>query len=182
MAAHVSLSLKSPEQAKFVRKVVQVTSRVPDAELRGLSAIHALIEGWTTAEPLAKAELRGALAQRELLAEGGGALSAADVAKVLGISRQAVDKRRKTRQLLAVELPKRGLLYPAWQFSHAGAVLSGIPQILDALREDDAWAQLRFFVSGNDGLAGARPVDRLRAGDVASVLHAAATFGEHGAA
>src|SRR5476651_1731952 len=100
MAAQVSFALKSPEQEQLVRKVVEVTANVPDVELRGENAVRVLIEmlidRWAPwSDPLAKARLRGALAQREILAGDGGALSAAEVAKEVGISRQAVDKRRK---------------------------------------------------------------------------------------
>jgi hypothetical protein len=186
MAAHVTL--RSPAQGALVRAVVDVTSDIPASSLRRPNGVvlQALVERLAdrlliVGDPLAKARLRGALAQRELLAADGGALSGAELATLLGVSRQAIDKRRKAGQLLAVELPRRGYLYPAWQVTEAG-VLPGVVEVLAALRAHDAWAQARFFVTGNLRLGGKRPLDRLRRGDVEAVLRVARTFGEHGAA
>jgi hypothetical protein len=186
MAAHVTL--RSPAQGALVRAVVDVTSDIPASSLRQLDGVvlQALVERLADRllivdDPLGKARLRGALAQRELLSGDGGALSGAEVATLLGVSRQAVDKRRKAGQLFAVELPRRGYLYPAWQLTGTG-VLPGVAEVLAALRHLDPWAQARFFVSGNARLGGKRPLDRLRRGDLDAVLRAAGAFDEHGAA
>lgn len=185
MAAHVTL--RSPAQGALVRAVVDVTSDIPASSLRQLDGVvlQALVERLAdrlliVGDPLGKARLRGAVAQRELLSGDGGALSSVEVATLLGVSRQAVDKRRKAGQLFAVELP-RGYCYPAWQLTGTG-VLPGIAEVLAALRHLDPWAQARFFVSGNARLGGKRPLDRLRRGDLDAVLRAAGAFDEHGAA
>jgi hypothetical protein len=170
----------------LIQRVAQATSDVPDAELRGAKVLRVLLERLAdevlpTDDPLARARLRGVIAMRELLSGDGGALTGSEVAELLGISRQAVDKRRKTGQLLAVELQRRGLLYPAWQFVEAG-MLPGFIDILAALRAHDPWAQARFFVTRNDRLRGRRPLDVLRKGEIEPVVRAAEGFGEHGAA
>ena len=192
MAATVTL--KSPAQGELVRAVVDATANLPpkELELEGGRVLNVLLERLAdrvlpTSDPLAMARFRGVIAMRELLSAEGGALAASDVAQLLGISRQAVDKRRKLGQLLAVEVPKRGLLYPAWQFTDAGAPLPGLLDVLKVLGSHDAWAQARFFLSGNDWLEGKRPLDVLRVGGVDQVLvdrvlAAARVFGEHGAA
>jgi hypothetical protein len=136
--------------------------------------------GIPTAVPLAKARLRGAVAMRVLLGGDGGAWTVEEVTTRLGISRQAVDKRQKAGRLLGVELPKRGVLYPAWQFSETGT-LAGVVDVLAALCDHDACAQARFFTTENDRLAGKRPLDLLRQGKLERVLEAANVFGEHGA-
>jgi hypothetical protein len=186
MAAHVTL--RSPAQAALVRAVVDVTSDIPASSLRRPNGVvlQALVERLADrllvgGDPLAKARLRGALAQRELLSADGGALGGVEVATFLGVSRQAVDKRRKAGQLFAVELPRRGYLYPAWQLTGTG-VLPGLEEVLAALHDHDPWAQARFFVTGNTRLGGKRPLDRLRRGEVEAVLRAARMFDEHGAA
>jgi hypothetical protein len=185
MAAHVTL--KSDAQGDLVRAVVDATADLPAKELKSPDWLAVLLERLAdkvlpTSGPLLKARLRGVVARRELLSADGGALTASEVAKMLDISRQAVDKRRKAGLLLAVELPKRGLLYPAWQFSETGATLWGLDQVMAALHEHDSWAQARFFVTSNDRLNEKRPLDVLRAGEVAPVLAVAISFGEHGAA
>jgi len=185
MAAHVTL--KSEAQGDLVRAVVEATADITAQELKSSDWLGVLLERLAdkvlpTSDPLLMARLRGVVARRELLSADGGALSGSDVAKLLDISRQAVDKRRKAGLLLAVELPKRGLLYPAWQFSETGAMLSGFVDVLEALSEHDPWAQARFFVTSNDRLNEKRPLDVLREGEVAPVLAAARSYGEHGAA
>jgi hypothetical protein len=186
MANHGSVLLKSAAQARLVRAVVDVTSNVPGSDLRGARGLRMLVERLgdrllPVSGPLAKAHLRGLVAMREILNSDGGSLTATEAAEHLGITRQAVDKRRKAGQLLALELPKRGMHYPAWQFADEG-VLPGLVETLAALREHDSWAQARFFVSGNLRLGGRRPVDLLRRGKIEPVLGAAQTFGLHGAA
>jgi len=117
---------------------------------------------------------------RELLGGDDGALTVGDVAKLLDISRQAIDKRRKAGRLLGVEVAKRGVLYPAWQFIETGTV-AGLAEVLALLQEHDSWAQARFFVTENDRLGGKRPLDLLRRGKRERVLDAARVFGEHAA-
>jgi|HubBroStandDraft_6_1064221.scaffolds.fasta_scaffold1132495_1 hypothetical protein len=136
---------------------------------------------FSAADPLTPARIRGLRARDALLAAEGGTLGAEDVGALLHISRQAVDKRRAAGKLLAVEIGRRGYLYPAWQFAEDG-VLSGLEEILALLVEHPSLARLRFFLSGSLRLAGDRPLDRLRRGDIAAVRRAARTFGEQGAA
>jgi hypothetical protein len=132
-------------------------------------------------DPLARARARGLLAQRDLLSVEGPALRAAEVAATLKVTRQAIDKRRRAGQLLAVTTGGRGYHYPAWQFTPTG-LLPGLQPVLAALKLHPPWAQLRFFVSGNHRLSGKRPLDCLRGRQVHRVLEAAAVFGEQGAA
>ena len=134
------------------------------------------------ADPLMPARLRGLKVRDTLLAAEEGTLSAEDVSAVLHMSRQAVDKRRASGKLLAVEIGKRGYRYPAWQIADDGSVLPGMEEILALLADHPPFAKIRFFLSGNFRLDGERPLDRLRQGDIEPVRRAARTFGEHGAA
>ena len=131
--------------------------------------------------PLTQARLRGLQARDALLAAEGGTLSADEVGKLLRVSRQAVAKRRSAGKLLALEVGRRGYLYPAWQFADAG-VLSGVEEILALVAEHPPLAQVRFFLSGNHRLGGDRPLDRLRRGELDPVRRAARAFGEQGSA
>ena len=111
----------------------------------------------------------------------GGSLSASAVAELLGISRQTVNKRRQAGQLLALSLGRHGYAYPIWQFSDDD-VLPGVPATLEKLEDHDPWMQARFFLTANKRLDDARPIEKLRNGDVDAVLQAAAVYCEHGAA
>ena len=188
MTAHVSVPAKSAARRAFVRSVEDATSDVPDDELRSPKVLRVLLERLAdrvlpTSDPLAKARIRGTLEMRKLLNADGGAFTGKDVAQLLGISRQAVDKRRKAGQLLALELPKRGLLYPAWQFGDGSDVLPGLVDVLSpTLHAHDAWARARFFVTENDRLRRRASAGRvLRRGLIEPVLEAAQSFGQHGA-
>jgi biotin operon repressor len=135
-------------------------------------------------DPLAAARLRGVEKQQSILKQSGGVLSGAQVAKSLGMSRQAVDKRRKQGQLIGLTQGKRGYAYPAWQFEK-GKTLVHLEKVLDTLRSHDPWMQLIFFVNGNDLLNGKSPLELLRTGETEEldpILRAAESYGEQGAA
>lgn len=132
-------------------------------------------------DPLIVARIRGAGMQHRLLSEEGPPLAAQSVADLLGITRQAVNKRRKAGQLIGILAGRKRFLYPSWQFTEA-SVLAGLEDVLRQLKNSDPWAQARFFLSGNARLGGARPLDELRKGKLEVVRRAAQAFGEQGAA
>lgn len=148
--------------------------------VRALSS-NELLDDLKSVEPLAPAFIRGIEARNKLLNENGGTLSAEEVANVLGLTRQAVEKRRNAGNLLAVTTGRHGYRYPAWQFTKSG-VLPGLDDVLKALGSHDAWMQAAFFVGKNPRLGGATPIERLRSGQLREVLKAAEAYGEHGAA
>lgn len=129
-------------------------------------------------DPLAGARVRGLEAKRKLIEAEGGALDSAQVAKLVRITRQAVDKRRKEGKLLAVELGRKGFRYPAWQFG-----LSDLGPVLAALRGRDSWEQLTFFLNPSPLLNDWTPLEVLQEGkrDTGDVLRAASVYGEQGA-
>jgi hypothetical protein len=132
-------------------------------------------------DPLAPARLRGIRAREELLRAEGGAIGAPEMAALIRVTRQAVDKRRKAGKLLAVGAGARRWLYPAWQVRD-GEVLPGLAEALGALAPRSPWARLGWFLSGDARLGGSRPLDALRAGRLEEVRSAARAYGEHGAA
>lgn len=140
-----------------------------------------LLQQIQQSDPLARAFLDGLDAKRELLAQNGGVFKTDQVAEYLGISPQAVNKRRMFRQLLGLTFRKRGFLYPGWQFTGAGTV-PGLDDVLRILAQHDEWMQNVFFISPNTWLGDRRPLDLLREGKVQDVVEAAREFGEHGAA
>jgi hypothetical protein len=132
-------------------------------------------------DPLLPARIRGIEAKQKLLEIEGGSFGVEQVAKILSISRQAVDKRRRLGRLIAVSRGRRGYVYPAWQFGGSGLV-PGLERILQILHAHDAWMQIAFMLNANTRLKGRRPLDELRSGKVESVLEAARAYGEQGAA
>jgi hypothetical protein len=145
-----------------------------------LSALNTeeALAGIRAHDPLAGTRLRGLEAKRKLLEAEGGALPTAQIASALQITRQAVDKRRKDRKLLGVELGKKGFRYPAWQIG-----LPHLEEVLEALGDRDSWEQIAFFLNPSALLEDRRPLDILQEGkhDIDDVLRAASVYGEQGA-
>ncbi len=134
------------------------------------------------AGPLAKAKLRG-LRYRELLMNAeGGTYSSQEAADVLGLTRQAVDKRRRSGRLIGLSTGRRGYAYPAWQFDQQHGTVPGLEAVLADLQAHDPWMQLSFMVNPTPYLADRTPLDVLRAGEVEAVRRTAQAFGEQGAA
>ncbi|GAC1398347.1 MAG: hypothetical protein NVSMB65_16850 [Chloroflexota bacterium] len=133
-------------------------------------------------DPLGPARVRGLRAREDLLAQEGGTVSADEAATLLGISRQAVDNRRRAGRLLALTLGRRDYRYPLWQFTDGG-VLPGLEEVLRDLSVVTPWMRAAFLLNGNYRLKdGERPLDALRQGEVRAVREAAQMYGVHGAA
>lgn len=130
-------------------------------------------------DPLAQARLRGLEARQQLLEAEGGPLRVEEVARLLRITRQAIDKRRRAGRLLGVRIGQRGYAYPSWQFSEDG-VLPGFEAVLQDLRQHDPWMQMAFLLSDNVALDGKAPLEELRRGHVAAVRRAAQLYGAQG--
>lgn len=132
-------------------------------------------------DPLAEAFARGAEAKEELLHRAGGAWTAELVARHLHISRQAVNKRRKSGTLLAVEAGTN-FLYPRCQFTKAG-VYEHLPEVLQAMQTESGWMKLQLlFTHTVRGDSRETILEALQRGRVEEALHAARTWGDQGAA
>ncbi len=132
-------------------------------------------------DPLLAAKIRGLRRKQQMLEVSGGALSSEQVAEVLGISRQAVDKRRSSNQLLALTQGRRGYSYPSFQFED-GKTIGGLEEVLARLKSLDPWMQMVFFTSPNERLGGKTPIEELKKGLVEEVARAARGYGEQGSA
>lgn len=163
---------------------IEKAASAPDDYLTALCALQAapsFAGNGRGDDPLSAARLRGLERRRRLVDAAGGLLNAASAAEILGVTRQAVDKRRVRNRLLAITQGKRGFGYPAFQFDD-GRTLAGLDRSLDALQGLDTWMQLVFFAEPNDRLGGKRPLESLREGQVDAVMRAAQAFGQQGAA
>ncbi len=165
--------------------LARIASEETDAEvLLELLSSAALMDALEEKDPLAEARLRGFEEQRRLMREAGGAIGTVEAAQVLGISRQAVDARRKRGRLLALGNPGggRGWRYPLAQFDSASGdgVVRGIERALAAVEDEGGWMALAFLLSPEERLGGRRPIDALKEGvAVEDVERAARLYGEH---
>jgi hypothetical protein len=122
---------------------------------------------------------RGALLRKIMEEEEGGSRSSEQVAEFLGITRQAVDQRRKARKLIAWPDEAGHWRFPVWQFDTTGRVYRDLPAILEEL-PSDPWSDMTFFLSESETLK-ARPLDLLRRGQAKRIRLAAMRFGRQGA-
>jgi hypothetical protein len=164
------------------QSVAELTASPTDFELlvNAVSATSTAAAS-TDGDPLLRAKLRGIEHRKRILEKLGGTLSAEQVSELIGISRQAVDRRRSQNQLIGLTQGKRGYAYPAFQFEE-GKTLDGLKEVLDALSGHDPWMQSIFFANANDRLTGRTPLDALRQGKTEAVVRAAEAYGEQGAA
>ncbi len=139
-----------------------------------------ILEDATATSPLLAAKLRGVEIKWKLLDSEGGTISAEEVGQLIGVTRQAVDKKRRASHLLAVKIGRKWR-YPIWQFADH-QVLVGMPRVLAALPTSNAWVKMAFLLSRNTRLGEKRPLDLLRQEHVDKVVWAARLYGEHGAA
>jgi hypothetical protein len=126
------------------------------------------------AESLAERML-AAVPQPSPWAELGPFYSTTGVARVLGgVSRQAVEERRRRRTILALRTADGVWIYPAFQLDERNRVLRGLAEVLDRFRPqtpDDEWMVASFLAAPQPGLGDRSIVDHLRdGGDPAPVL------------
>ena len=128
-------------------------------------------------DPLLEAKLKGVQHKQELLNyQGKKALTSSEVAALLGISRQAVDNRRKNNSLLGLSLGSRGYRYPAWQFTN-GNILTGWSEVLSNMKHLDDWSKLIFMLTGDIRLDNLTPLECLRNAQTNEVISAARAYG-----
>ena len=146
--------------------------------LRALEAPE-VVEALARDDPLAEARLAGLRSKTFLLQAEGGAVPVEKAAAMLGLTRQAVDRRRRAGKLIGLTMGRRGYLYPAWQFGEHGTI-PGLEETLAALDSFGPWSQVSWFISPNTRLGGRSPLSVLREGQVEPVVRAAQLYGEQG--
>lgn len=122
----------------------------------------------TELDPLVPALARNVEHRQRLLKIAGGVLSAEEAARTLGITRQAVDKRRRSNTMLAVR-ERSDWRYPVCQF-HEGEVVVGISDVVRGFASAGPWATLDFLLAPDTVLAGRAPLEMLREGEREPVL------------
>jgi hypothetical protein len=101
--------------------------------------------------------------------------STSGLARVLGgVSRQAIEERRRRRTILALRTADDVWVYPAFQLDERNRVLAGLTQVLDRFHPetpDDEWMVAAFIAAPQPGLDGRSIAEHLRqGGDLAAVL------------
>jgi hypothetical protein len=172
--AHLALVLRA--QRALCTAVRQMPGDLLAASLAAPTDFGALVRtlnaapvpaATTDADPLAGALAR-AIEHRRILREAAGELlSSTQVAALLGVTRPAVDKRRREGRLLALRLGS-DWAYPALQFRD-GAPDPLMTRLLEAHAEDDAWVVLDLLLAPDSALGGRSLLDAIRQDDTAAV-------------
>lgn len=146
-------------------------------ELAGLAGVlaHAPELPPRAPDPLTPARARARAVKQRLLDEGGGVLEAGSVARLLGVSPQAVHQRRKRGTLLAVQEPSGQWVFPAVQFEPP-ELANELGPVLAEFRTSNPWTRLSVMLSEAPSLGGKRPIDALREGDVEGAMEAVRGF------
>ncbi len=131
-------------------------------------------------DPLLEAMARGAAIKQELLTSSGGGLTSTQVARALGITRQAVDKRRSRRALLAVPNGSGEYVYPACQFTSDG-LIPGLEEVLRGFQIRSTWTQLSVLLASAPALGGKSILEVLKSGVIERAIAIVASFGEQAA-
>jgi hypothetical protein len=112
-------------------------------------------------DPLAPLIARNAEHRLKLLEHCGAILTAEQAGKLIGISRQAIDKRRRSRTLIAVRKGKNRL-FPYIQFDEERhEVIDGLPRLLAAMPVSSPWIVLDFVSAPDQTLGGKTPLEVL---------------------
>src|ERR1043166_3092818 len=112
-------------------------------------------------DPLGTLIAKGVEEKQKLIQEAGGLLSVSEVAKVRGLTPQAIHKQRRTRKLLSVPFGGEEK-FPAVQFTDEGQPIPGLSIVLHALHLEGAWGKLDFLLSPDDELDGLSPIETLK--------------------
>jgi hypothetical protein len=136
------------------------------------------------ADPEAAAVARAAEFKQSVL-DSMPTFSTAEVATLLGISAEAVRKRRAAGKLLAVPQAS-DWRFPAWQFpspssSSRHGTIPGLERLLAALPMQNPWAQLDLLTAPLDGYGASSIVGLLEAGAADEAVAIVAAYGDHGA-
>ncbi|AZO32419.1 DNA-binding protein [Mesorhizobium sp. M1B.F.Ca.ET.045.04.1.1] len=114
-------------------------------------------------DPLVPALARNIEHRKLLIERAGGTVSAEDAGRLLGISRQAVDKRRRAEALLAIR-EGSDWRYPTCQFDKTD-VAAGIADVVRAYASSGPWVALDFLLAPDSALEGHSPIEALKAGN-----------------
>lgn len=124
--------------------------------------IHPELEADLEADLRKEAEVDALIEMATLERRAGGNLTAEAVGKLLGLSQEAVEERRRAGALLA--MPQGGgWTYPRAQF-HEKDVVPGLAEVVHGFGDSGPWVTLEFLVSPDDALDGLAPRDALLKG------------------
>ncbi|QRM30362.1 Rv2175c family DNA-binding protein [Microvirga sp. VF16] len=107
----------------------------------------------------------------DLLRKAGGALSAPDAARMLGMDVVTLQELAAEGAVIALPLPG-GTAYPACQLE-IGGMVSGLSDALRSMPIRSPWMRLEWLLTVDPALSGASPIEALQRGRVTEVIQLA---------
>ena len=140
------------------------------------------------------ARRRGFRLQREMFHAYGGCMDGTEVADWCGIDQVELARLVETNQIFWIHHLEHSdmKMYPRWQFephqaTRPATVLTGLPEVLAALRENaevgpeqTGWSKMGFFLQADSLTEGLTPLQALIMGKVADAVTAARGLYHHG--
>lgn len=106
----------------------------------------------------------------ELQAAEGGSWTGQELQGRYKLTSAVLHRRRKEHRIIYWRDARNDFHYPKWQFTPSGASLPGIQEVLEMFQSQDEWRVMRYFLGKRAQLAGQRPLDLLRQGEVEKVI------------
>lgn len=106
----------------------------------------------------------------ELQAAEGGSWTGQELQGRYKLTSAVLHRRRKEHRIIYWRDARNDFHYPKWQFTPSGASLTGIQEVLEMFQSQDEWRVMRYFLGKRAQLAGQRPLDLLRQGEVEKVM------------
>ncbi len=106
----------------------------------------------------------------QLQAAEGGAWTGLELQARFSLTAATLHRRRNDHCNIYWRDARHEFHYPQWQFTATGALLPGIQEALEQFKSQDEWRIVSYFLGKRSQLAGLRPLDLLRQGEVEKVL------------
>lgn len=114
----------------------------------------------------------------KMQAAEGGAWTGTELEELFGLTPANLHKRREEHRIVWWKDAKNRFHYPKWQFNYAGALRSGVQEVLGIFRSSDEWRVMRYFLTPWHQLDDRTPLELLRTGEKEKVISHARAHGE----
>jgi hypothetical protein len=163
---HIGFTIEPSGVVKIAKSTVNLAARSGAKEAGIVSDLEAA---------LGRARERGAARIAEIIG-GPEMMSADEFGRMIGATRETVNRKRHRHEVLGLEGPTRGVRFPAWQLTDDGGLLPGLPALFDEIG-DRPWAVYRFLVAAHPELGETTGAEAMKQGRVAEALALAASVG-----
>lgn len=103
-------------------------------------------------------------------------LTTEEAAKLLGVTKQTIYRRKNARKLLGLAADTTAYRYPSWQFD--SDVMPYVPDVIKKLKPYSAWGVYLFFTQKEPLLGGESPLQAIKRKKCDEVIRVAEILGK----